>query len=389
MNTLEKPTREMGIPVLGCKSKARVCLVQSLICSFAVLVLSSNLAAQSDFRKLEPPKKKSAVDAISAFHKKVKKSLFGRVDSAPPREFEQNQRADPYPPRQPPNYAGPENRPRAYAPNSGYDSADSRANNRANTRNNSQPYPRRVSKVQYQEPVQYGHPQHQENYPTYDETRSRQPVQYDQHSEPDYRGYQSPPPSGTIQHRELLPLETHDRPPESRGPDLQRYEVAASPPPVVSLNDSVNPNGNTQDSVSTPSPSSTQPPASPDYRTGHYQNEGVSQIQFDQQITATQRVIKLRDQNQQLRDAYQSLAADNQRVQKLLREKEALLQEVSVAIESARGELQLATQENTEMKKHIAKLESENVKQTNTASKQLDDIRRKLDDVLMQEITNK
>ena len=187
----------------------------------------------------------------------------------------------------------------------------------------------------------------------------------------------------------MLPLETHDRAPESRGPDLQRYEVAASPPPVVSLNDSVNPNGNTQDSVSTPSPSSTQPPASPDYRTGHYQNEGVSQIQFDQQITATQRVIKLRDQNQQLRDAYQSLAADNQRVQKLLREKEALLQEVSVAIESARGELQLATQENTEMKKHIAKLESENVKQTNTASKQLDDIRRKLDDVLMREITNK
>lgn len=130
--------------------------------------------------------------------------------------------------------------------------------------------------------------------------------------------------------------------------------------------------------------------AGQEYRTGHYQNNaGLTQQEFDQQETATQKLMRLYAENQSLLENRRSMTAENKRLRDQLQEKTQLLSEIEVAIEAARKELQLADQQNSQLKKKIVQLEDENETQLLSSNRQLNAIRKKLDDVLMLEMTSK
>lgn len=108
----------------------------------------------------------------------------------------------------------------------------------------------------------------------------------------------------------------------------------------------------------------------------------------DNQMTATQRALKLEAENQILVSARESLKAENQRLARTVKESRDMLEEVQVAIEAAQQELSLANNENLALKRKVEDLEREKSLIVVESSRRLDEIRKRLDDVLMREISS-
>ena len=139
-------------------------------------------------------------------------------------------------------------------------------------------------------------------------------------------------------------------------------------------------------------PQQMQPPVQRndvDYKTGYYQHESqLTQQKLDQQETATQRLIRIQQEKDQIKTMYQKMLAENKRLKEQLGEKEQLLKQVETVIEKARQQIKTANVENEELRRQVTKLESDNESQRLASSRQLDAIRKKLDDVLMREISD-
>ena len=220
---------------------------------------------------------------------------------------------------------------------------------------------------QYQDHYEEIEPASRQLNPSNHPSQPRRGEHYGASSMPDY-GQAPPPPHYAVQPQVKPHLEPrsvgHREPASSAQQNSLRHDITQ--------------------------PNEPAPQGATDYRTGHYRNGTALTVQqFNRQETATQRVLKLQQENQKLTDARNSMSSENQRLMKLVQEKDRLLNQIEKAIEAARSELQNANQDNETLKRRIALLESEKADQLLASSRQMDAIRKQLDDVLMREITSK
>ncbi len=330
-----------------------VCL--ALCCS----TIGTNACAQDNYRYSDQPRKKSAMEKLSDLNRKLKKNIkqgiFGESGNEGAYRTFQNDRS------------GYRQHDRSL-PND-YDSrrrSDIRLQQyESSTRPNEY---QRASQAQYNQDLEYRQPQHQ------NDSRSQRP-----HLEPrdEYRNPDRQLPRQDA--RQIISSENYLRPPTSeryREPPMQVNQIPAQEfaPPVP------------QYEPPNPAISTRQ---NGQYGSGQYQNNNLTQQQFDQQETATQRVLRLKTENMALLETRQSLTAENKRLKAQLREKNELLKEIAGSIDAARTELQRAKTYNTELREQIASLESEKAKQFRESTNRFNAIRKKLDDVLMMEMTNR
>ena len=125
-------------------------------------------------------------------------------------------------------------------------------------------------------------------------------------------------------------------------------------------------------------------------RLGHYRNGNprVRTAANSKQLTASQRVLRLQAENQQLVEMRNALRVENKRYNEMLKESRQTLVRIEASIEKALGQLAQANEKNVIQQQRIAELESENQKQVAESQRLLDSIRTKLDDVLIREITS-
>ena len=336
------------------------------------LVCCSDVSAQYNQEYSNPPRKKSAIEKLSELNEKLKsnlkQSLFGSDEAGDLQQDYQKQRGE-------------------YNQSAQYSQG----------RNASQRQPDDYRRARYDSPVQQGGQQ-----------RATQ-AQYQQELQNDWpprqsagSGTRGPQPGevnpGAYRHPENERFDT----PESyanqntrpqipnanvlRSPEVQHYGARSDM--GYSLPPQQQPIG--RQAVPQPAPAHANlPNRNDDYRAGHYQNGGMTQQQLDQQETATQRVLRLNSEMQSLVEAQRSTTAENKRLRAQLREKTALLKEIESTIYAARTELQKANQNNRMLNEQIAKVESEKAQQLRASTRQLNAIRKKLDDVLMLEMTSK
>ena len=128
-----------------------------------------------------------------------------------------------------------------------------------------------------------------------------------------------------------------------------------------------------------------------DQRLGHYRNGNprVRTAANSKQMTASQRVLRLQAENQQLIEMRNALRVENKRYNEMLKESRQTLVRIEASIEKALEQLAQANEKNVIQQQRIAELESENQKQVAESQRLLDSIRTKLDDVLIREITSK
>ena len=106
------------------------------------------------------------------------------------------------------------------------------------------------------------------------------------------------------------------------------------------------------------------------------------------QITATEHALRLKDQNEQLKSARDSLLSDNQRLKDQVAASRDLLNRMSTAISQAEQTLKNAELANQELKRQIADVQRQQQRDQLNADRALQSIRDELDDVLMREITS-
>ncbi len=360
-------------------------IFRGLLCIvMGCLFLVADVSAQGNYQQTNPPRKKSALEKLSDLNRKVKRSiresLFGEDEQDQPKSSSYRQDAR----RQ--------SQPERYA------QGDYRA---TRAPQNTDPYRRpAATQAQYQQEVDLS-PALQPEYDSrtrsdYPDPRNTTPRDYrppNGYPAMDMRAQQQPQYDAGQEYARQQPMQATPRAPQgehygarSGMPELARPQPnwgGGVPAPLyqhppVTYQQPVN-------SVATQAASQNQ---NGEYRAGHYQNvDGLTQQQLDQQETATQKAMRLYAENQSLLENQQALAIENKLLREQLMQKKKLLEEIESAIENARNELQMADQQNTKLKKQVVQLEAEKEQQLLASNRQLNSIRKKLDDVLMIEMT--
>jgi hypothetical protein len=106
------------------------------------------------------------------------------------------------------------------------------------------------------------------------------------------------------------------------------------------------------------------------------------------QITATEHALRLKEENEQLKSARESLVSENQRLKQQVATSRDLLNRMSTAITGAEQALQEAEIANQELTRQVAAAQRKQQQDRLNADRTLQSIRDELDDVLMREITS-
>ncbi len=381
-------------------------------CRFAIcvwlccFVLSGDLLAQENYARQEPPRKKSAMEKLSELNQKLKQNLkenlFGNGSTM---QSEQNGRLDNGSYRRPSQQQARFLPDEYQAPRRSDDYGSPQPDSRTLPKNSN----RLVSQAQHMQEIEYDHAPSQ--YNDYPELQYKDSERMDPRliQVPENRFRQSDQQMADLDRRDQIRASQQYAPIQDRRqqqavngfnarPPLGEHYGARSGmpyPPMQMQQKPVQQQYVAQSYQDQQAPESM--PQQPyreqpngEFRSGHYKNgRGVTQQQFDHQETATQRALRLRTENQALMDTRQSLTAENKRLKNQLSDKNALLQEIESAIIAARTELQNANENNASLSQQIANLEAENAQQRLLSTRQLNAIRKKLDDVLMLEMTSK
>lgn len=124
---------------------------------------------------------------------------------------------------------------------------------------------------------------------------------------------------------------------------------------------------------------------------GHYQNgySRVDTLADQRQLTASQRVLQLQADNQTLTEQRDAALTENKRLSDIIIENQKLLTRADASIESAMKQLESSNHNNQILKQRIAQLVAEKESVVAESKRMLDSIRKRLDDVLIREISSK